>query len=88
MWIPKNKKTGQEYAPIADSEKAEWLNDPYIKTRYTFRQIAPDPIKKAIETATAAKKSGAVSATLKEPFEAKRVVNTTADPETGEAVEQ
>lgn len=88
MWIPKNKKTGQEYPPITDAEKAEWLNDPYIKPRYAFRQVAPDPIKKAIETATAAKKAGAVSTTLKEPFEAKRVVNTTAGPETGEAAEQ
>lgn len=76
MWIPKNKKTGQEYQPITDEQKAEWLNDPYIKARYTFRQVS-DPIKKAIEAATAAKKAATVNTTLKEPFEAKRVVTAT-----------
>jgi len=77
MWVPKNKKTVQEYPPITDTEKAEWLNDQYIKTRYTFRQVAGDPIKKAVEKAIAEKKVGTVNTTLKEPFEAKRVVNTT-----------
>ncbi len=36
-WIPKNKKTGIEYPAIDDATKAEWLSDPYLKAKYTFR---------------------------------------------------
>jgi len=77
MWIPKNKKTGQEYPAITGEQKAEWLNDPYIKARYTFRQVEDAPIKKATTTVAVAKKAADVDTTLKEPFEAKRVVTAT-----------
>ena len=37
IWVPKNKKTGIEYPAIDDATKAEWLSDPYLKAKYTFR---------------------------------------------------
>ena len=36
-WIPRNKKTGIDYPPISDAEKAAMESDFVTKGKYTFR---------------------------------------------------
>lgn len=52
LWIPKNKKTGMEYPPFTDAEKAAYMADPLLAAKYTFtavpgsdKQPAPAPIE-------------------------------------------
>ena len=36
-WIPRNKKTGIDYPPISDAEKAAMESNFVTKGKYTFR---------------------------------------------------
>jgi len=51
MWIPKNKRTGTEYTPVTDAQKAEYLADPNLAKKYIFTEVkqkqapAPEPIE-------------------------------------------
>ena len=52
MWIPVNKKTKQHQPAITDSEKSEWLKNPFYADRFTFQAVpgsdkpkAPEPVE-------------------------------------------
>jgi hypothetical protein len=44
MWTPINKKTKMRYPAITDEEKAVWLQDKHIATRYVFEKIGPSEV--------------------------------------------
>lgn len=44
-WTPRNKKTGIEYPPVSDAEKAAMESDPATKGKYTFKPTADESPK-------------------------------------------
>lgn len=44
-WIPRNRKTGIDYDPVTDAEKAAMEADPNLKGKYTFK-AAGDAVPK------------------------------------------
>lgn len=55
QWIPTNKKTGMSYPAISDEEKAAYLADPLLSTKYNF-QIVPGSERPKIAPPVEAKK--------------------------------
>lgn len=49
-WIPVNKKTGIEYPPVTDAEKAAMESDPQTKGKYRFK-TAPGEVPKVPKNA-------------------------------------
>lgn len=88
MWIPTNKKTGQQYDPITDAEKAEREKDMYYKARYTFKYVPGGATTKSAEPVVAVTAEPPVTvftndtslppkkSKAPEPIEAKRVLPT------------
>lgn len=77
MWIPKNKRTGQEYPAIDDATKAKMESAYATKGKYTFRQVVVDgapkiPYNINIATARTPRKPKE-DASAAEPVEAKKV---------------
>lgn len=75
MWIPKNKKTGLEYPPVTDAEKAELEKDRNYQQKYTFRKVADvkTPVAKSVNLTTEPPKTLHTTTTIKEPVEAKKI---------------
>lgn len=41
-WTPVNKKTGVEYPPVNDAERAAMESDPQTKGKYRFKAVSHD----------------------------------------------
>lgn len=68
-FIPKNKKTGQQYPAITEALKTAWEADPALKGKYVFLPVADAVTEPGVE---AQKPVKAKKEKAPEPVEARR----------------